>query len=147
MRGAAPLGAHLDHAAILPGGSYHGGAFRDIHAGRFLHIDIGPGFGGFDHGQGVPMVRGGNQNHVEILFLQHLPVVFVKAGDFFGELAGGGEFAGGLQHLAIDIAEGNHVHRGRLDQTHQVRFPIPTSADEANAFFHGSEFICKGRAS
>ena len=90
MRRAAPLGANLNHAAILPGRSHHGGTFHYIHSRGLLHIDIRPSLDGIDHRQCVPMIRSGDEHHIQILFLQHLAVILVETGHFFGKLAGSG---------------------------------------------------------
>ena len=79
MRCAAALSADLDDALVLPRRRQHGLALGHIHADRFLHINIRPGFDGGDHRQRMPMVRRADEHDVQVLFLEHLPVVVVGA--------------------------------------------------------------------
>ena len=68
---AAALRSHLHHALVLARGGDHGLAFDHIDADRLLHVDIGAGLDGGDHGQGVPVVGRGDQDDVEVLLREH----------------------------------------------------------------------------
>ena len=133
MRCAAALGADLDDALVFAGRGEHGLAFDDIHADRFLHIDIGAGLDRGNHRQGVPMVGRGDQDDVEVPFLEHLAIIRVSARLLFRELAGGDDFGCLRKHVLIDIAERDDLDRRDLNQTEQVTLAIPAAADQTNA--------------
>ena len=76
--GRAPaLGSHLHDPPVLAGRGEHGLAFHHVHADRLLHVDIGTGLDGGNHGQGVPVVGRGDEDDVQVFLRQHLPVVRV----------------------------------------------------------------------
>ena len=54
-----------------------------IDADRLLAVDVGPGFAGGDHRQGVPVVGRADEDDVEVLLLEHLAVVAVEPRLFF----------------------------------------------------------------
>ena len=116
MRRAAALGADLHDAYAFAGRGEHDLAFNDIDTDRLLDINIGAGLDGGNHGQGVPMVGRGNEHHVEILFLQHFPVIAVDARLLFRSLACRDHFGGIAQHVFVHVAKRNHFHRSDLDE-------------------------------
>ena len=72
VRRAAALRADLHDAAVLAGGGEHRLALDHVHADRLLHVDVGPGLDGGDHGQRVPVVGRGDEDDVEVLLGEHL---------------------------------------------------------------------------
>ncbi len=133
VRRAAPLGADLHNAFVLPGSRHHGLPLGDVHADRFLHVDVGAGLDGRDHGQGVPVVRSADEHDVEVLFLEHVAVVAMGAWLLFRLLPLGNEVGGLGQHPAIDVAQRHDLDRGDLNQAEQVALAVPATADQADA--------------
>ena len=78
-RGPA-LQADLDDAVVLACRGQHGLAFQDVDADRLLAVDVDAGPAGGDHGERVPVVGRRDQHEVQLLLLQHFPVVEVRAG-------------------------------------------------------------------
>ena len=133
MRRAAALRAHLDHPPVLARGREHGLALHHVHRGRLLHVHVGPRLHRRDHGQGVPVVGGGDEHDVEVLLLEHRAVVAVGTGLLLRDLARGDLLGGVGQHAAVHVAEGHHLHRRHLDQAEEVGLAVPAAADEADA--------------
>ncbi len=104
VRRAAPLRADLHHALVAAGGGQHSLAFANIHADGLLHIDVCPRLDGGNHSERVPVVGRGHQHDVQILLLEHLAIVAVRARPFAGCLAGGREIGRVREHLFIHIA-------------------------------------------
>src|SRR5262249_1142496 len=69
--GTAALGADLADPVELPGGSQHDRAFLDVVAGRLLAVHVLAVLHGPDGHQGVPVVRGGDGDDVDVLVLDH----------------------------------------------------------------------------
>ena len=132
VRRAAPLRAHLHHALMLSRGGQHGLAFDDVDTDGLLHVDIGPGLDGGDHGQGVPVIRRRDLDDVEVFLLEHLAIVVVEARLLFGALAGGDEIGGLGQHLLVHVAERDDFDRCDLHQTQDVALTVPARADQTD---------------
>jgi hypothetical protein len=135
MRRGATLGADLDHPLVFSRGRQHGLAFDHIDADRLLAVNIDSRLYRLDHVQRMPMVRRADENEVEILFLQHLPIIGIETRFLLRQLAGGDQFGGVPQHLTVDITQGNHIHGRDLDEPQQVRLPVPSTSDQADPFF------------
>ncbi len=105
VRRAAPLGADLDDALVLPGGGDHRLALDDIDANRFLHVHVNARLDGGDHGQGVPVVWRGDEDDVEVLLLEHVAVVVVGARLLLGGLPRRHDVGGVGEHLLVHVAQ------------------------------------------
>src|SRR5207248_1034637 len=126
VRHAPLLGADLHHALVLVLGVDDGPALAEFVRQRLFNIDVLVGGAGV-HGDGdVPVVRGGDQDGVHVLAVEHGPVV---AG---GERLLVGPGAAGLEVGREDIADGGDADVGHLDQRlHQVA-AAAAAADQAD---------------
>ena len=70
MRADAPVKSDLSRDLCRLGCFYHGPAFGDGVTGGLLHKDMGTCFAGCDEWEGVPMVRGGDDYDLGLLFGQ-----------------------------------------------------------------------------
>jgi hypothetical protein len=91
-------------------------AHLDLVGQRLLAIDVLAGRAGIDEHGAVPVVRRGDQDRVDILALEQLPVVHEGddvAADLFGDLleVGPVDVAHG-DHGAVGIASQNALHVG-----------------------------------
>jgi hypothetical protein len=129
VRGAAPLGADLDHALVRARGGEHRLALADVDADRLLHVDVRTRLDCGDHRQRMPMVGGGDEDHVEVLLREHQPVILVAARLLLRFLPAGDQLDGILEHAAVDIAQRDHLHRRHLDKAQQIAFAVPAAAD------------------
>ncbi len=119
---------------VLARGGEHGLAFADIDTDGFLHVDVGAGFDGGDHGESMPMIGRGDENDVEIFLLQHLAVICCRcAASCRSAWRVAVISAACEQHLAIDVAEGDDFDGGDLKQTEEVGFAVPAGADDSDA--------------
>ena len=141
VRSAAPLGAHLDDAVHFSRGCQHGLAFEDIHTDGFLHIDIGTGFQRGNQVERMPMIGRADQHNIEVPFLQHFPVIAVRARRLAGNLAGGHQIGRVGQHPAVNVAERHDLNRGHLEEPEQITLAVPPAADQADAFFGTRNFL------
>jgi hypothetical protein len=140
MGGAAALCADLHDALVFAGCGEHGLTFDDVHADRFLAVDIRTCLDRGDHRQRVPMIRRGNEHDIQILFLQHLAVIAVDARFFLRHLPAGHQFCRLGDHPLIDIAQRYHFDRSDLDQaqldqlfrTSRCRSVRPAFSDHRN---------------
>src|SRR5207248_7879713 len=69
--GAALLGAVLDDPAVAAGGLDGDPALVDVVAARLLDVDVLAGLAGPDGHQGVPVVRRGDRDRIDVLVLEH----------------------------------------------------------------------------
>src|SRR2546423_2775192 len=81
------------------------------------------------------MIGCADEDGVEIFFFEQVAIVAVGARLFLRFLALTGDLNGTGEHLLIDVADGNDLHRGNLDQSPQVALAVPTGANEADAFW------------
>ena len=130
--GAAPLGAYLHRPTVFPGRRQHGLALDDVHACGFLHINVSARLAGLNHRQGVPMIRSPDEHHIQILLREHLPVIAIGPGLLAGLLPLGHQRRRVGQHTTIHIAQRNHVHRGNLNESQQVRLAVPTRSNQSH---------------
>src|SRR5262245_40925766 len=79
MRGTAPLRANLDDPLVFAGCCQHRLAFDDVHADWLLNVDVHSRFDRGNHRQSVPVVWSGDENDIEVLFLQQSAIVTVDA--------------------------------------------------------------------
>src|SRR5258706_3892995 len=125
MRSAAALGADLDHTLILARGGEHGLTFSDIDADRLLAVNVRAGFDGGDHSESMPMIRGSDEDDVEVLFFQHLAVIGVGAGFLFRFLACADHFSGIGEHVLVDVTKGDDLDRSDLDEAKEIGLAGP----------------------
>ena len=86
------------------------------------------------------MIRRGDFHNVEILFLEHLAVISVEPWLLLGLLPVGDPLGGIGEHVLVDVAQRDDLDRRDLNETEQVGFAVPASADEADAQrFHVGE--------
>jgi hypothetical protein len=131
---AAALEADLHDAVVLAGGGEHGFAFAHVGADGLLDVDVRAGLAGGDHRQGVPVVGGADEDDVQVLFLEHLAVVAVKAGVLLlALLAGHDEVGGFFKDLLVHVAEADDVDGGDLHEAEEVVLSVPARADQAGA--------------
>ena len=141
---ATALGAHLNDPPMLARRGQHGLGLGHIHADRLLDVDIGPGLHGGDHRQGVPVVGRGDQDDIEVFLLEHLAVVGVGPRFLFRGLARRDDFGGLGQHLLVDVAQGDDLDRGHLEEPEQIDLAIPARADQPDSLRPGCG-ECRGR--
>ena len=115
-------------------GVQHGLAFGHVHADRLLDVDVQSGLAGGDHRQGVPVVGSGDQDDVQVPLLEHLAVVGEGARGLLRRLAVGDDLGGLGEHLLVNVAERDDLHRRDLDEPEQVGLAVPARADQADAF-------------
>jgi hypothetical protein len=133
VRSAAALRSHLNHALVLSSGGQHGLAFRHVHADGLLAIDIGAGFGGFDHGECVPVIGRRDQADIQSALFQHVAIVvkglrlpsrFLPRCNDIGRLR---------KHDRIHVTERHDLHRLNLNEAEQIDLSIPAGPDETHA--------------
>ena len=76
VRSAAPLRADLHDAIVLAGGLDHAAALDEIVRDGLLDVDMLAGLTGPDGGQGVPVVRRGDADGVDVAVLEDAAEVF-----------------------------------------------------------------------
>ncbi len=88
------------------------------------------------------MVRSGDQDDVEIAFLEHLPIIGEGPGSLARLLARGDDLGRSGEHLRVNVTERDDLDRSDLDQAEQVNLAVPAGPDQADAFaLHlGGEF-------
>ena len=133
VRRAAALGAHLHDPLVLAGRGQHRLALGHVDADRLLDVNINAGLDGRDHRQGMPVVGRGDQDDVEVFFLEHLAVVGERARSLLRGLAVGDDVGGLGQHLLVDVAQRDDLDRRDLDQPEQVALAVPAAADQSHA--------------
>ena len=141
MRRAAALRPDLHDAPVLARRREHCLAFDNIDADRFLAINIRARFARGDHVQRVPMIGRTDEYDNEILLLEHLAVIAVRARFLFGKLARRDHVGAFREHRLVHIAERNDFDRRDLDEAEQIGLPIPPAADQSDAFFRIGE-VC-----
>ena len=77
-------GAELKDALIAANGVNHGAAFRDGVSHGLLTVDIFPGVGGGDGDEGMPVVRGGDNDCIDVFVLKDLPEICIGRTFFIG---------------------------------------------------------------
>ena len=120
VRRAAALGAHLHDPLVLAGRGQHGLPLGHVHADRLLDVNVSAGLDGRDHRQGMPVVGRGDQDDVEVLFLEHLAIIGERARSLLRSLPAGDDIGGLGQHLLVDVAQRDDLDRRDLDQPKQI---------------------------
>src|SRR5262249_37071788 len=77
--GAAALGADLHDAVVFAGRLHHAPPLDKVVADRLLDVDVLAGLAGPDGGQGVPVVRGGDDQGGDVLVREGLAHVLLDA--------------------------------------------------------------------
>src|SRR6202171_3721201 len=80
----------------------------------------------------MPVVRRRHLDDIEVLFLEHLPVVGVCARFLSGCLTAGDNVGGVREHLLVYIAQRDHFNGSDLDQPKKVGLAVPAAADQAD---------------
>jgi hypothetical protein len=133
MRGALPLSADLDHAAVFPGSGQNGFAFDHIHADRLLQVDVRTSLDRRDRVQRVPVIGRTDDHDIQVLLLQHLAVIGIAARRFAGFLPLAGDFQRSGQHPLVGVADRDDLDRRNLNQTPQVALAVPAGPDQADS--------------
>ena len=81
----------------------------------------------------MPVVGSIDQHDVELLFLQHLPIILPGLRLLSRRLSPRNDLGRFGHHLAIDIAKPDNLHRSNLYQSQQVDLAIPASPDQADS--------------
>ena len=105
-RAGSALRAHLDHAAVLSGRGDHLPAFPDIVRQRLFHVDVFARLARPHGGQGVPMVRRGDDDGVDILVVKQFADIAVN-GDIVAAV---------LERLGFTVQVGT-VHVAQRDDS------------------------------
>ena len=79
------------------------------------------------------MIGRGDQHDVEVLFLEHLAVVGVRARLLLRCLPRRRHVGGVGEHPGVHVAQRHHLDRRDLDQAKQGRLAVPAAADQADA--------------
>ena len=133
MRRTATLGAHLHDTIVFSSRREHRLAFDDVNAGRLLHVHVAASLDSLNHRQRVPMIRRGNKDKIELVFLQQLSVVTIcfrtptrllPAGHHVGRLG---------EHCTVGVTQCHHLDGGNLNKPEEVNLAIPPCADECHA--------------
>ena len=104
-RGRPPLGTHLHHTVIFPGGGHGQFALVGVVAQGFFYVHVLPGGAAHNRERSVPVVGCGDVDGVDGFVFEHLPAVFFRLGRqrLF-------RFQNGLNRLrngpVIDVADG-----------------------------------------
>ncbi|OQC03267.1 MAG: hypothetical protein BWX80_02871 [Candidatus Hydrogenedentes bacterium ADurb.Bin101] len=110
--------AGLHHPVVTTGGFDHAPAFHHLQGKGLLDIHILAGITGMNRLQRVPMVRRGNDHRIDVVTIQHLPVIPVKRGRTEG-------FLPTLQGNAMNIAKRDDFSVGmRFQGVYQLSAPI-----------------------
>ena len=83
------LRSGLDNALVAPRGFDHGAPFLDVVRQRFFHINVLSGLAGENGGNGVPVVRRGDDNGIDVFSLENVPEILVRFRPPAGPLRGG----------------------------------------------------------
>ena len=92
---------------VLPGRGDHRLALGDVVADRLLDVDVLAGQNGVDRGQGMPVVGRGDDDRVEVLAVEHRPIVAGGLGRIALLLLDPlGRFAG---MTVVDVGDGDEL--------------------------------------
>ena len=80
MRAGPLLQAHLDYAVVFSCSFNHQPPFANAIRNGFLDIDVSAGVAGVNASQRAPVVRGCNNDNVDIFVFQKLAIIFVGSG-------------------------------------------------------------------
>src|SRR5437763_480774 len=90
-------------------------------------------FRGLDHRQRVPVIRGGDFNHIEVALPQHLAIIREPPRLLLRGLPLDGPLRRLLQVSLIHVAQRNDLPRRDLHQAEDVGLAVPPAADQADA--------------
>ena len=125
--GGAVLGADVDHPLVSSSGAEHGLAFTDVVGEGLFDVDILAGLAGEDRRDGVPVVRRGDVNGVDLFFLE-------DAAEILMDLGGGGEGGFGAVGVGeISVGEGGVFGAGLLGDEAGDIAAAATTTDEREA--------------
>src|SRR5665213_1367757 len=133
MRRAAALRAHLYYTVIPAGGCHHGPSFGYIDADGLLTINIGARLGGFNHGEGVPVIRRGDEADIETALFQHVAIVVEELRFLTGFLARSHDVRRLGKLLRIHVAKRDDFDGFNLNQPEQIDLAVPAGPDESYA--------------
>lgn len=131
--GDAAMEPDLDLASGFAGGADHGAAFVDGVGDGFFDVDVGAGFDGIDGGEGVPVVRRGDDGDVGAFLLEEFAVVLVDAGLIGRDFVDFVEGFGGLGGVGVGEGDGE-TFAGGEGFAEDVHAP-PAGADEGGFVF------------
>ena len=134
---AAALHAHLAHAAELAGPLRHHAAFVDVVAARLLDVDVFAGLHRPHGHHGVPVIRRGDRDGVDVFVfkqLAHVRVVLRFLASVFHLLA---SF---FVSRFVEIADRNEIDIGQLRPFADVCTALAVHANDRHAnFFIGTD--------
>jgi len=132
---AAALGSHLHDAVVFPRSGAHGMALVNGLRKRFFAVHVFAGGAGIDHLNGVPVVRRGDDDSIDVFVFEDAAVVLLEAGHavLFGVQVRTGFFEDGL----IQVAEGLELG-SCLNGTEGIAPALVSAADEGE----GNAIVC-----
>jgi hypothetical protein len=141
-RVGAGLGAGLDDFAVGTRGFDDFAAFPNVVGNRLFAINIFAGLNGPDGGEGMPVIRRGDADDVEVFFLEEFADVAegFDGGSGFGGTVGGGFFGIFLNareafahDIFVHVAKGDHAGAGGFAEAIDVGFAAAVEADGGDA--------------
>ena len=133
VRRAAALRANLNYPLVLSRGGEHRLTLGHVHADRLLQVNIGPGFDRSNQRQGVPVIGRCDEHDVQVFLAEHLAVVAEGPRLLLRRLPLGHHLRCFGEHSFVDVAKGDDFDRSDLEETKQIRLPIPARSDHPNA--------------
>lgn len=135
----ALLAACLDDPLVFAGGVDDGPTLFDGEGEGLFAVDMLAGFTGIDGDAGVPVVRGGDDDRVDVLVVEDAAIIPNGNGRlsvrFLHPVGGLGEA------LAVDIADGDDV----LELVTHVRATLPARSNGGDADDFGRRLACTAR--
>ena len=131
------LASNLQDAFVFPYRTNHGEAFGNRISQRFLAIYVFARLARMNCGQGVPVIRSGDLDSIDILPFQHVLVEFILVATLVHSLRGlpfGDAAAETLCLQRIDIATSCHLHAGACSEALEVRQRLLSQADKAQDY-------------
>ena len=125
--GAAALDADLDDALGFGGDLDHAATFGNGEGEGLFDVDVLAGATGVDHHEGVPMVRGGDGDGINVFVFEELAVVFIAGG------GGAGFFGGEIEITVIQVADGDGLGVAEFEEAVVDLVAAIAETDEAHA--------------
>ena len=119
------LGADLDHATGTLSGAVEIARLVPVAAHRLLAVDILTGFQGVDTHAGMPVVRCGDPDAVDVVPGEQIAIVEVGSG-------AAGDVTGAFPPRSVDVANGSDLDRRVVDQIAKVVGSLVADADHAD---------------
>src|SRR5262249_49714075 len=129
-RARALVAAGLHHPLELRRRLAHRPALADGVGQRLLAIDVQPRLAGGDGGQGVPVVRGGDDDRVEPLVADQVTEVLVGGALLAAALLG--ELLGGAQVPLVHVADGDDLDVLLAGEAAEQAAALAAGADDAD---------------